>query len=235
MSRFGKWPLLVAAMAAVTALLFAAAYSWLVMPRYSQLEQMEQTVQSEKKVLAALKQKLPPSSEETAQTVASLPKKVPVHPLTDQLLLLFQKAEYIADSQLVSVNFSDEGAASSQQNDSGTNNGSEGNRAVSPPSSIQSITAQLTVQSPSYYQLERFLEVLEQSERIVAIEGLTVTGPPELMSIADEVQPLTYSVTVRAFYAPKLEKWKQLSPVRDVPPPSGKDNPLVEVAPSSDR
>ncbi|WP_240730319.1 MULTISPECIES: hypothetical protein [Geobacillus] len=75
MSRFGKWPLLVAAMAAVTALLFAAAYSWLVMPRYSQLEQMEQTVQSEKKVLAALKQKLPPSSEETAQTVASLQKK----------------------------------------------------------------------------------------------------------------------------------------------------------------
>ncbi|WP_254866580.1 hypothetical protein [Geobacillus sp. LEMMY01] len=146
---------------------------------------------------------------------------------------MFQKAEYIADSQLVSVNFSDEGAASSQQNDSGTNNGSEGNRAVSPPSSIQSITAQLTVQSPSYYQLERFLEVLEQSERIVAIEGLTVTGPPELMSIADEVQPLTYSVTVRAFYAPKLEKWKQLSPVRDVPPPSGKDNPFAETAPAS--
>ncbi|KPD01594.1 hypothetical protein LR69_00209 [Geobacillus sp. BCO2] len=64
----------------------------------------------------------------------------------------------------------------------------------------------MTVQSPSYYQLERFLEVLEQSERVVAIEGLTVTGPPELTSTNDDVQPLTYSVTVRAFYAPKLEK-----------------------------
>ena len=130
MSRFGKWPLLAAAMALVIMLLFAAAYAWLVMPRYSQLEQMEQTVQSEKKVLAALKQKLSLSPEKTAETVAALQKKVPVHPLTDQLLLLFQKAEYVADSRLVSVQFSDEGAASSQQNGNGTNNGGEGTQAA---------------------------------------------------------------------------------------------------------
>ncbi|KPD01593.1 hypothetical protein LR69_00208 [Geobacillus sp. BCO2] len=90
-------------------LLFAAAYAWLVMPRYSALKQMEQTVQSEKKVLAALKQKQALSTEKTAETVAALQKKVPVYPLTDQLLLLFQKAEYVADSQLVSVQFSNEG------------------------------------------------------------------------------------------------------------------------------
>ncbi|KMY63988.1 pilus assembly protein PilO [Geobacillus stearothermophilus] len=233
MSRFGKWPLLAAAMALVIMLLFAAAYAWLVMPRYSQLEQMEQTVQSEKKVLAALKQKLSLSPEKTAETVAALQKKVPVHPLTDQLLLLFQKAEYVADSRLVSVQFSDEGAASSQQNGNGTNNGGEGTQAASPPSSIQSVTAQLTVQSPSYYQLERFLEVLEQAERIVAIEGLTVTGPPKLTSTNDDVQPLTYSVTVRAFYAPKLEKWKAIPSILDVPPPSGKDNPFAATMPAS--
>ncbi|WP_050437070.1 hypothetical protein [Geobacillus thermocatenulatus] len=233
MSRFGKWPLLAAVLALIIILLFAAAYAWLVMPRYSALKQMEQTVQSEKKVLAALKQKQALSTEKTAETVAALQKKVPVYPLTDQLLLLFQKAEYVADSQLVSVQFSNEGVESSPQNGNGASSGGEGAQAASPPSSIQSVTAQLTVQSPSYYQLERFLEVLEQSERIVAIEGLTVTGPPELTSTNDDVQPLTYSVTVRAFYAPKLEKWKQLAPTLDVPPPSGKDNPFAATAPAS--
>ncbi|MGZ0086568.1 pilus assembly protein PilO [Caldibacillus thermoamylovorans] len=232
-SRLNRWPLLAAGLVLAVALLSATGYVWLIMPRYAELEQLEMTVKSEKQVLAALEKAVAPSPAQTAERIAALQKKVPVHPLTDQLLLLFQKAEYLADSRLVSAQFSDEDTAASQPNGSGTSEGNEGKQSVSPPSGIQSITAQLTVQSPSYYQLERFLEVLENADRILAVEGLTLTGPPELTSTSDQIEPLTYSVTIRAFYAPKLEKWKTLAPIYDVPPPSGKDNPLAEVAPAT--
>ncbi|MFC0297030.1 pilus assembly protein PilO [Geobacillus jurassicus] len=236
MGRFGKWPLVFTGVFLLAALLFAAVYVFVLLPRYEQIDRLEAVVQSEKNVLAAMKKQAAVNREGTAESLAALQRKVPVRPFADQLLLAFQKAEYISDSRLLSVSFAEgqgAGEAASQGNGNETENKASGNGAPALPSGIQSITAQLTVQSPSYYQLERFLEVLEQSERIVAIEGLTVTGPPELTSTADEVQPLTYSVTVRAFYAPKLEKWKQLAPVRDVPPPSGKDNPFAEMAPAS--
>ncbi|KJE26309.1 hypothetical protein LG52_369 [Geobacillus kaustophilus] len=233
MGRFGKWPLLFAGMFLLAVLLFAAFYVFVLLPRYEQMERLEAVVQSEKNVLAAMKKQAAGNREETAESLAALQRKVPVRSFADQLLLVFQKAEYISDSRLLSVSFA-EGQGTGESPPQGNANGAE-SKALIPPSSIQSITAQLTVESPSYYQLERFLEVLEHSERILAVEGLTFTGPPELTSTAVDVQPLAYSINVRAFYAPQLEKWKQLIPIRDVPPPSGKDNPLVEVAPSSGR
>ncbi|MGG3162493.1 pilus assembly protein PilO [Geobacillus stearothermophilus] len=238
MGRFGKWPLVFTGVFLLAALLFAAFYVFVLMPRYEQMDRLEAVVQSEKNVLAAMKKQAAGNREETAESLAALQRKVPVRPFADQLLLAFQKAEYISDSRLLSVSFAEgqgTGESPSQGNANGAESKASGDKALIPPSGIQSVIAQLTVQSPSYYQLERFLEVLEHSERILAVEGLTFTGPPELTSTAVDVQPLAYSINVRAFYAPQLEKWKQLIPIRDVPPPSGKDNPLVEMAPSSGR
>jgi len=216
--RVNKW-LAVSIGVLLVAAVGAAFYFLLLAPRYQEIDRLAAIVQSEKKVLAAMEQNVSPKEGEALESLAALQKKVPVRPLTDQLLLEFQKAEYVSDSVLLNVHFSEQEQA-------------KGEEKEAPPTGIETVSAQLTVQSPSYYQLERFLEMLERAERIMAIESLTFTGQPELTSTAMDVHPLTYSLTVRAFYAPQLEKWKQLLPARDVPPPSGKDNPLMETAPS---
>jgi type IV pilus assembly protein PilO len=100
------------------------------------------------------------------------------------------------------------------------------------PSGLKKVSVQLTVQSPSYYHLERFLETLEGLTRIVSVEALSFTGNPELTSIDTEVKPLTYSLTVSAFYHPGLANLQDQVPPLDVPPPSEKRNPLTELIPN---
>lgn len=220
--RIRKWVAVFVSVLFVAGVL-AMFYVFMLAPRYREIDQLAAVLESEKKVLAAMEQHASPQEGDMMESLAALQKKVPVRPLTEQLLLEFQKAEYISGSVLLSVNFSEGGKAAAGQAGEG--------KTGTPPDGIETVSAQLTVRSPSYYQLERFLETLERSERILAVESITFAGPPELTSTAVEVQPLTYSLTVRAFYAPQLEKWKQLAPMRDVPPPSGKDNPFVEIAP----
>jgi len=221
----------VALLLLIAAALFAAAYFFVLAPRYQQIDQLEDMIQSEKKVLAAMEQNVSAPAGDVGESLAGLQQKVPVRPLADQLLLEFQKAEYLSDSLLVNVSFSDgeKGAAGAAQEGEAGEGGAE--TPLAPPEGVQTITAQLTVESPSYYQLERFLQVLENAPRIISIDSLTFAGPPELTSTATDVQPLSYSLTVSAFYAPQFEKWKQFLPKKDVPPPSGKDNPLTEMAP----
>ncbi|ARA98931.1 pilus assembly protein PilO [Geobacillus thermodenitrificans] len=216
--RVNKW-LAVSIVLLLVAAVGTAFYFLLLAPRYQEIDRLAAMVQSEKKVLAAMEQNVSPKEGEALESLAALQKKVPTRPLIDQLLLEFQKAEYVSDSLLVNIRFSEKEQVSRDE-------------TGAPPTGIETVSAQLTVQSPSYYQLERFLETLERAERIMAIESLTFTGPPELTSTSTDIHPLTYSLTVRAFYAPKLEKWKQLLPARDVPPPGDKDNPLTEIAPS---
>jgi type IV pilus assembly protein PilO len=103
------------------------------------------------------------------------------------------------------------------------------------PSGLKKVTAQLTVQSPSYYHLERFLETLEGLTRIVSVESLTFAGNPELTSIDTEVKPLTYTLTVSAFYHPGLANLQDQVPPLDVPPPSEKRNPLTEIIPNESK
>ncbi|PDM41493.1 pilus assembly protein PilO [Parageobacillus yumthangensis] len=224
--RFSKRQLFVfVLMLTVLGAAIIGLYFYLLYPRYQQIEELNNTVASEKKILAATRAEIAKQKSGLPESVVELQKKIPVKPLTEQLLLDLEKAEVVSDSTISSMAFNEE------ENETAEPQEKTKQSSSAPPDGLKKVTVQLTVQSPSYYQLERFLQTLENLNRIVSVESLSFTGNPELTSVATEVNPLTYSVTVSAFYYPKLAKLQNMLPQIDVPPPSKKRNPLTEIIP----
>uniref|UniRef100_C5D5I1 Pilus assembly protein PilO n=1 Tax=Geobacillus sp. (strain WCH70) TaxID=471223 RepID=C5D5I1_GEOSW len=209
---------------------FSGLYFYMLYPRYQQIEELSNTIASEKKILAATRAEIAKQKSNLPESVVELQKKIPVKPLTEQLLLDLEKAEVVSDSTISSMTFNEEENATGEQQKTDASSKPEQSSSEL-PDGLKKVTVQLTVQSPSYYQLERFLQTLENLNRIVSIESLSFTGNPELTSVDTEVNPLTYSVTVSAFYYPKLAKLQNMLPQIDVPPPSKKRNPLTEIIP----
>ncbi|BDG31195.1 type 4a pilus biogenesis protein PilO [Parageobacillus thermoglucosidasius] len=225
-ARFSRRQLLVfVLMLTVLGAAIIGLYFYLLYPRYQEIEELNNRVANEKKILAATRAEIAKQKSGLPESVVELQKKIPVKPLTEQLLLDLEKAEVVSDSAISSMAFNEEENATAEPQEKTKQSSS------APPDGLKKVTVQLTVQSPSYYQLERFLQTLENLNRIVSVESLSFTGNPELTSVATEVNPLTYSVTVSAFYYPKLEKLQNMLPQIDVPPPSKKRNPLTEIVP----
>jgi type IV pilus assembly protein PilO len=244
-------------------MIYFLLYSYILKPMHNRIEQLQQTLSTEQQLLEATKKRIAQQETEITESVVELQKRVPVKPMVEQLLLDFERAEVVSDSFISSISFSEgsevptqpstsesdtEAATEQPQKLSGTepandsnsqSTRTEGNEQQSNqpalPNGLKSISATLTVQSPTYYHLERFLETLEGLERIVSIQSLSFAGNPELTSVATEIQPLTYSLTVMAFYYPSLTDLQDKIPPLDIPPPSEKRNPLTETLPNSDK
>ncbi|RFU71578.1 LysM peptidoglycan-binding domain-containing protein [Peribacillus saganii] len=100
--------------------------------------------------------------------------------------------------------------------------------AVSLPEGIERITAAMTVESPTYFELESFIKEIQSLPRITMVDNLAFTGTNEVRQITDEViDKLTYNVTISAFYYPNLEELRSQLPKLDVPAPGNKINPLA--------
>lgn len=234
-ARFSRRQLLIfVLMLTVLGAAIIGLYFYLLYPRYQEIEELNNRVANEKKILAATRAEIAKQKSGLPESVVELQKKIPVKPLTEQLLLDLEKAEVVSDSAISSMTFNEEEDATTEpEEENATAEPQEKTKQSSsaPPDGLKKVTVQLTVQSPSYYQLERFLQTLENLNRIVSVESLSFTGNPELTSVATEVNPLTYSVTVSAFYYPKLTELQNKLPQIDVPPPSKKRNPLTEIVP----
>ncbi|MEC1696830.1 LysM peptidoglycan-binding domain-containing protein [Schinkia azotoformans] len=94
------------------------------------------------------------------------------------------------------------------------------------PEGMKRITVNLTVKSDNYFDMLKFLKVIENLERITKIDSLSLAGGEEVKSVDDKVEGLTYTLVLSTFYYPKLEELKDQLPAFETPPPSNKDNPL---------
>ncbi|MBB3907194.1 pilus assembly protein PilO [Anoxybacillus sp. UARK-01] len=245
--RFSKRQLLVSLLALVlVGTSVVLLYFYTLKPLYSRLEELRTTVENEKKLLATMQTQAEQQQTDRTASVVELQKKVPVKPLVEQLILDLEKAEVLSDSLISGMSFNEEADVNGQppaDSAQGQENGTQArtkeqsaaqktdSAAPSLPQGLKKVTAQLTVQSPSYYHLERFLQTLEKLDRIVSVETLSFSGNPELTSIDTQTEPLTYSLTISAFYHPGLAKLQKQTPPLDVPSPSGKRNPLTELLP----
>jgi len=99
---------------------------------------------------------------------------------------------------------------------------------------MKKLTVSLSVESPSYEKLEKFIATLESLKRIIVVESISYSGGQEITSLDQEDQPLTYSLTISAFYMPSLTDLAAELPKIDAPKPAGKDNPLSQFSASTD-
>ncbi|WP_462412380.1 hypothetical protein [Neobacillus sp. Marseille-QA0830] len=95
---------------------------------------------------------------------------------------------------------------------------------------IKKLTVQLSVESPSYTEFEKFVDTLEALNRIVVVEAINYSGGKEITDTLTETenQKLAYTLTVSAFYMPDLADLEVDVPKIDAPAPAGKDNPLFQ-------
>ncbi|WP_066365576.1 type 4a pilus biogenesis protein PilO [Neobacillus fumarioli] len=212
-----------------------AEFFYLV-PLKNDLNQKQQTLQSEQKVFDALTRNNSVKTVTIANTT-ELQQKVPVKPMQDQFILDLEKAEIISNSTIKSMSFSNDNlAAGNSQNQANNVNGATSQnttKAISIqqsaiPASIKKLTVQLSVESPSYEQFETFVSTLESLQRIVVVEAINYTGEEEMTNLEQTSQPFFYNLTVSAYYMPNLEALKAQLPKIDAPPPAGKNNPLAQ-------
>jgi type IV pilus assembly protein PilO len=95
---------------------------------------------------------------------------------------------------------------------------------------LKKLTVSLSVESPSYEDLEKFIDTLESLNRIVVVESISYSGGQEITSLDQEDEPLSYSLTISAFYMPSLTDLAAELPKIDAPAPAGKDNPLSQFS-----
>ncbi|WP_027409466.1 hypothetical protein [Anoxybacteroides tepidamans] len=250
--RFSKREVLLVLLSLViVGAFFTGLYFYTLKPLYDRVDGLSTTVANEQKLLAALRQQTAKGQGDLIDSVVELEKKVPVKPFVEQLILDLEKAEVVSGSFISSMSFNEDADIQTSQQSTPQANGQKaapsnaGNAAAQPsssqqnnaalalPNGLKKVTVQLTVQSPSYYHLERFLQTLEGLDRIVSVEALSFTGNPEMTSTETAVKPLTYSLTVSAFYHPGLADLEKKMPPFDAPPPSEKRNPLTELVPDA--
>ncbi|MDQ1144868.1 type IV pilus assembly protein PilO [Bacillus sp. SORGH_AS 510] len=245
-----KHKLIVAVGVLLLVLLIVYAQFFSLNPLKSDLGTKQQELKSEQKLLDIVSQKKAASAKSTTVDTKELQKKLPVGPLQEQFILDLEKAEAVSNSQITSMGFSKDAdvAVTTDPASQNTNAGqttttnttqttaADPNAATQPgqpattpvPTGLKKMTVQLSVESPKYEDLEKFIETLESLQRLVVVEAITYSGGQEITSLSQEDAPISYSLTVSAFYMPTLADLAAEQPTIDAPAPAGKDNPLSQ-------
>ncbi|MEH6956314.1 pilus assembly protein PilO [Neobacillus drentensis] len=255
--RFSKRDsIIIGFVALLVVLILVYAQFFKLAPLKSDLGMKQQSLESEQKLLEIASQKKAEDTKKTSEDTKELQKKLPVEPLQEQLILDLEKAENLSNSKISSMSFSKDAdvttvadpasteTATSQQtpanqttaNQTPVNQGTTNQdtaaqqAAASQVNGMKKLTVSLSVESPSYEELEKFVGTLESLKRIIVVESISYSGGEEITSLAQEEKPLTYSLTFSAFYMPSLEDLAAEVPKVDAPKPAGKDNPLSQFS-----
>lgn len=97
------------------------------------------------------------------------------------------------------------------------------------PAGIHKLKMNLTVQSLSYFDMEDFITSLESMPRIIKIDSILFSGSQEITSVEQITGPLTYQLSVSAFYAPGLTDLQSQLPPMEAPEPSKKRYPFNDA------
>ncbi|WP_419956033.1 pilus assembly protein PilO [Neobacillus niacini] len=218
-------------------------------PLKSDVSMKQQSLETEQKLLDIVTQKKADDTIKVVEDTRELQKKVPVKPLLEQLILDLEKAETVSKSVISNMSFSKDAdvviatAETPTERSNGTSQGTgttiqtnvdspqvaaTPDQATEPPATngLKKLSVSLSVESPTYEDLEKFIQTLETLERIVVVESISYSGGEEITSHEQEVAPLTYSLTVSAYYLPTLDDLVAELPKIDAPAPANKKNPL---------
>ncbi|CEG28027.1 hypothetical protein [Bacillus sp. B-jedd] len=103
------------------------------------------------------------------------------------------------------------------------------------PEGVRKVTVQLSVESPGYEELEKFVAALEGLKRIAIVESIDYTGGAEIIALQQKNEPLKFTVTLSAFYMPELKDLIQQLPDVGAPEPAKKRNPLSSFRVSGEK
>lgn len=213
--------------------LLAGGYFLIISPKITQVTMKENELKSQEQLLSVLQTQDTPTSSVTVENATALQKQVPVKPQTEQLLLDIEKAEVASGSFVSNMQFSDgevqnqtgnEQQGNTQQNANG--NAETNKQTTSLPNGLKKVTVDITIESPDYPELEKFIKTIEKSERILVVEAIDFTANDEIISDDQTDKILTSQVKLSAFYMPTLSDLIDQLPKLETPEPAHKKNPF---------
>jgi type IV pilus assembly protein PilO len=230
----------------------AGVYLLLYNPVQQEITLREQDLETEEQLISILEEKSGSIQQKTFQSSVALQKKVPVKPMTEKLVLDLEKAETISNSFISSIQFSegdvtlpltpqspeedienlstDDSEAEGETGETEAGTETETETEAQPqeilPQGLKKLSATLSVESPSYFEMERFLEVLEELDRITEIEQVAFEGPEESTMQGESYDKVSYKLVVAAFYLPDLLQLLEEMPGLKTPAPANKVNPF---------
>ncbi|MET3697385.1 type IV pilus assembly protein PilO [Bacillus oleivorans] len=189
-------------------LLLISGYQFVVLPLQASIETLEQQIKEETDLFQSVSEGDQQEVNDDKLRINELQKQLPPQPLVDQLILDLEKAELASDSLILNITFGDSSVEESPS-DTETNVSEEEQDQTVPqspaiPSDVEKVTISMSVQSPTYEDLEEFLEELENMKRIIQIENLTFSGQGDLSSQGNQT-PVVFTIQISAFYYPNGE------------------------------
>lgn len=233
----------------VFAIIFGGAlvysYIGIYRPLINAVVKTQSSVTTITKEISSIKTTQTTDTTELLTNTAQLQKKLPVAELADQFVLQLEKVEVASGSRIISIAFNKEDQtdttnSTAEQNiaaaeqahqkaqtamDLTKDNNSTQTTQTTIPAGVKKLTVTMSVESPSYVELETFIKELEELPRITKVESLAFTGVAE--DTTSNV--LTYSVVASTYYYPELTDLRNQLPVYQAPDPSNKKNPLYQA------
>ncbi|WP_445490120.1 pilus assembly protein PilO [Niallia sp. 03133] len=232
----------------IIVLLFLAvgARFFYLMPLYQEADRKQSELQSAEQQVAILQSKINSSTEKTAASSMGLQKQVPVKRLLEQALLDIEKAEIISGSNLIEIKMNGTEAdedlkdeelttadkaikeANKTENNAVDINGESSDAAL--PNGIKKTSINITGEADTYDELEKLIESIQSSQRIMDVESLHITGTEEIISVEDTDQKIEFDMSVSIYYYPELNDLIKDIPPLESPKTSDKNNPFAGVS-----
>ncbi|WP_141431845.1 hypothetical protein [Bacillus sp. 03113] len=224
-------------------LIFSSLYYFYLRPQKIEIINKQNQLQKVKMDYALLKASFNQKNTDTDQSTKELQRKVPVKPLLDQVILDIEKAEMISNSFVSQMSIQDSSQSKDFSQATGQNktkaeldlekkatnqNDQQTESTFTLPNGMSKITITCNIESPNYFQLEKFINSLEEMERIYITESLSFNGPVEATSLQSEKEKLSYSLVISVLYLPLLTDLEKDLPKIETPPSSHKRNPLYQ-------
>ncbi|WP_243297458.1 type 4a pilus biogenesis protein PilO [Bacillus litorisediminis] len=187
-------------------LLLFSGYQIMVLPLQANIESLEQKIEEETEHFETVSQKDHNEVNDSQLRINQLQEQLPSQPLVDQLILELEKAELASDSLILNMTFGKSSAEESSSNAEAVEEG-QGQSPAIIPSGVKKVTISMSVQSPTYEQLESFLHEIENMKRIIHIDQLTFSGQENSFGQANQT-PVVFTIQISAFYYPDGEMAK---------------------------
>ncbi|MDF2945870.1 MAG: Pilus assembly protein PilO [Bacillales bacterium] len=199
--------------------LIVASYLIIIQPKREEINALDEEIKTTQKLLTIYDLKPNNNQGNEYKNINQLKAKVPVSPLFEKFMYDVEKSELISESIVINMELQDEQDATQlnkeqkqienpleKQLDVKEETEGKTTPQIKLPSGMKKWTVTLTVESPKYKNLEKFIEALEATQRIVVIDTIDFTDKKEITSGIQESGNLVYNVSVTAFYMPEITK-----------------------------
>ncbi|MDF2606484.1 MAG: Pilus assembly protein PilO [Bacillales bacterium] len=181
----------------------AASYFLLIQPKREEINTLEEEIKTTQKLLSIYDSKPSNKKDNSYKNINQLKAKVPL--ISESIVINMelqdeQDATQLNKDQKQIENPLEKQLGVKEETDDKTT------PQIQLPSGMKKWTVTLTVESPKYKNLEKFIEALEATQRIVVIDTIDFTDKKETTTGIQESGNLVYNVSVTAFYMPVIIK-----------------------------